>query len=190
MRKKPALHEDLYYVSELNQNESLKYTLLSEPEHGALYLDKVRLKKGDTFTQENVDAGKVVFSAEELDYQGGDGFAFLVSDVSNLFIGPENFIIDIRESYPSGTSHINMDAMVDLVPNPTSGLIDLKCVGMDLKEDVEIQILDIRGVSVMRPFKAQLNLGNRIDLTSLSSGVYLIVVQSGNYIAKKRLVKI
>ena len=188
--KKPALHEDLYYVSELNQNESLKYTLLSEPEHGALYLDNARLKKGDTFTQENVDAGKFVFSAEELDYQGEDGFAFLVSDISNLFIGPENFIIDIRESYPSGTSHINMDAMVDLVPNPTSGLIDLKCVGMDLKEDVEIQILDIRGVSVMRPFKAQLNLGNRIDLTSLSSGVYLIVVQSGNYIAKKRLVKI
>ncbi len=188
--KKPIVHDDLYYTSELNPGEALKYTILLEPEHGSIYLDGVLLKTGNTFTQDDVDGGKLLYSAEESGYQGEDRFAFLVSDESNVFIGPENFVIDIRDGYPSGTAHVNMDASLELIPNPANGAVEVILSGTELKNDLVLKVLDIRGIPVIQQTGTGMSQKKHINLASLPSGTYIVVVQSGNYIAKRRLVKI
>jgi len=145
---------------------------------------------GDIFTQADIDNGQLTYSATEKGYQGKDFFLFLAYDYTNSFVGPEEFIIDVNDSHPSGTSKVDRDHSIEVVPNPSSGMVELTMLDRGMWKDAVVRVVNMQGYTFMSKKVVSDKGRMSIDLSSLHPGQYIIVVESGNYIAKKRVVKI
>lgn len=183
-------HSDLFCQSQNNQTEILSYLILKNPKHGFLSLEGTPLNVGDHFTQQNIDDGTLRYNANEPGYEGPDGFDFLAFDHTNSFAGPETYDIDINQSNPSSVHTTSIDKVIEVLPNPSSGIVQLSYRGKETLKDVQIRVMDMKGRVVMPKIIASQLHTLTLNLSSLSSGTYIIMVESGNYIAKKRLVKI
>lgn len=183
-------HEELYYFSLQQPDEALTYTLLSLPDKGILYKDADALKVGDRFSQADIDGNHILYSSTSPDYQGGDIFSFIASDVINTFIGPHDFVIDINDGHPASSGKISIDHIITVLPNPVSGQVTVQYSGKDMLRDAAIQVFDTNGRLMYNAKKEGQWKNVSIDLSSYAPSTYIVVVKSGNYISKKRVVKI
>ena len=183
-------HDDLYFFSLQQPDENLTFTLLSYPEHGFLHNGSELMTLGSEFTQQDIDDLKVLYTTEDPTYQGGDYFDFLSFDSNGTFIGPERFLIDINDGHPASSRTINLDDAITMMPNPAGNIIQLQYVGKEVLKDVNIQIFGVNGNIVRNEKHEGVWRNTSIDLTPYVSGTYVVVLKSGNYISKKRLVKL
>ncbi|MBK6375036.1 MAG: T9SS type A sorting domain-containing protein [Saprospiraceae bacterium] len=185
-------HDDLYHTSVQEPNEDLTYTLLAETSHGSLNLNGSKLSVGQQFTQDDIDNGIMHYNADQLDYQGADRFDFLVYDSQATFIGPYTMLIDINDQNPLSTKEdlTKVDHLVTLFPSPSSGQVTLTYAGKVALRDATVMIYNVNGNAVWSKNYAGSWNNSTLDLNSLTSGTYVLVLKSGNYISKKRLVKL
>ncbi len=185
-------HEDLYHRSLELPVENLVYTLITIPAHGVIDLNGIDLRIGDTFTQQDLDNNNVIFEATDENYEGNDQFDFLVNDAISSFFGPSTLNIDISDQHPASTqqSDISMDDQIILMPNPSHENFTIAYKGKLQLKDVSIQVFSVNGHQVWGEIHTGIWNNSAISLGSVASGTYFIVVKSGNYISKKRLVKL
>lgn len=88
--------------------------------------------------------------------------------------GPFNWVISGVED--------DIDAMLGIFPNPTSG--ELVLSGIEMSSVESVQVLDING----KVRNAQIN-GNRLDLGSLAAGMYVVelTMKDGRFVRRKVL---
>ena len=85
-----------------------------------------------------------------------------------------------------GTSDFNFDNNFQIYPNPTNGTINIASkvnIGT-----TEVSVIDMNGRTVLQQ---TLEIGNQasIDASALSSGIYLVKIDGGNYVHTAKLIK-
>lgn len=185
-------HDDLYHRSVELPGENLVYIIFSLPSHGVIDLNGMDLKLGDTFTQQDLDNNLILYEATDVNYEGKDEFDFIVSDDLASILGPSTLYIDINDDHPASTQEtdIAIDDQIVLMPNPAHANLTVSYNGKQQLRDVSIQVYTVTGQVIWTGFQSGIWTSSLLDLGSKAPGTYYIVVKSGNYISKKRLVKL
>lgn len=92
-----------------------------------------------------------------------------------------NFVTSIEAQFAPaiGISVAGMINDLKVYPNPTFGIVNI-----DADDVINVQVMDLNGRRV-----ASFDNSNRVDLSSLSAGTYMLRIQTANGIAVKRVVK-
>lgn len=140
------------------------------------------------------------------DVKSGDGFSYMSSLTTHFGLGTETVITKIVIRWPSGTvdeilspnvnttynitevggSVLSVDAFVNdnikLYPNPASDFIEITGVRL---ENVDIKLYDING----RQINNITLENNRLNVSKLASGVYILKLKNGVQTFKQKIIK-
>ena len=83
---------------------------------------------------------------------------------------------------PEGINDNLITTNLPVYPNPTNGDVT---IGIDSKEIQSIEVMDLLGAVVMQPA----SISNRIDISSLTAGTYILRVNSESGISTTRIIK-
>ncbi|MCI4669403.1 MAG: M12 family metallo-peptidase [Bacteroidia bacterium] len=160
------------------------YTLVTLPSTGDITLNGNVLNAGDSFTQDDVENGRVGF-AQNGTNAAGDTFDFIVEDQSGGWIGVNQFTIAL------GTSIDPLNNFQVIArPNPTKDLLFVDLLDINAPE-AALKLVDLRGKTISSK-SVQVANGNAnasFDLSSLPSGIYLLEVQSNGSKRVSKIVK-
>lgn len=127
-----------------NTNEEIRYTVVSGPDEGSLYLVNTPLREGSTFRQSTIDAGNL-FYVHEGGTQIHDYFSFVVEDGTGGFIPVQRFNIKVDANAVVGLNEPEVDAMqFRLQPNPTHDWVRLTTTE-PTATDLPIRIFNAHG---------------------------------------------
>ncbi|MDF7809744.1 T9SS type A sorting domain-containing protein [Hymenobacter sp. YC55] len=87
---------------------------------------------------------------------------------------------------PQGTSAA-LNRAVEMYPNPATGLVRLAVQGANAKGQLNATVINQLG-QVVHTARLKDNFTNELDLSSLSNGLYLLKVQTGNDFTTRQLV--
>ena len=84
---------------------------------------------------------------------------------------------------------MTIENTIGISPNPSNGMFDVS-YGLANKEKVEIEIINSAGKRIYKKrFQGSAGMNNHnIHLKNISTGIYSIVLSSGNVIHSERLV--
>ncbi|WP_279388675.1 cadherin-like domain-containing protein [Pseudodesulfovibrio tunisiensis] len=104
-------------------SDTLTYTVEDLPDHGTLFLNGQALGAGSTFTQEDVNSGRVTY-----EHDGGsaasDSFDFKVSDGDGGETETQRFDFTIEQSGPpAGTTQIVLNPGFEYAHQPSGGSV-------------------------------------------------------------------
>lgn len=128
---------------------------------------------------------------------GFNRFNYTGTDVptERLFIAfSEGDVFEFEKTFTDPrTSVEELEAISDLkvFPNPTTGEVTIN-LDLSEQEQVNFQIYDNSGRLINRVNKGMLASGNHVeylDLSALSSGVYHLRIQAGDYLINQKIVK-
>jgi len=171
--------ENLKAVDNTVSPDKLVFTLVKPPAKTKIIINGTVLKTGDTFTQKDIDEGKV-----KLLYEGDDiitdMFYFTVINGQGGWIDITPFIfqtdptIDIVEE--------NIEDIVNVYPNPVSGYIT---IDITTGGNFNVAIYNMEGKKYLSA-SMQGTSKKRFDTSGLSPGVYLLKVynEKHNYYMK------
>ncbi len=119
-----------------------------------------------------------------------------LNDIGQLGIGNTNDVVTFTEvSCPISTDNKNInpnELEISVYPNPVHNLMRIE-LGHSASEPTDISICDLNGKSIYTEFiKKQVDTKNQqmcIDLTSLNSGLYYIMINSNKGIVIKKIIK-
>ncbi|MEO0877328.1 MAG: cadherin-like domain-containing protein, partial [Bacteroidota bacterium] len=118
--------EDLLSISDAEQGPfQLTYTLVSTPQHGALFRIDEELQVGSNFTQGTINAGNLRYLNTNPDVIYDD-FTFVVEDGTGGFLPVQQFNIKIDEDAVVNTEDLNAGPAFRLFPNPTQGWVQIQ----------------------------------------------------------------
>ena len=89
-------------------------------------------------------------------------------------------VIDAALSLPTGVESVNLSDLFEVYPNPTTDLLRWNGIEVD-----RIQVLDAQG----RVRMDTTNPSNSIDLSTLESGVFMVVIEAEGQRAVKSVLK-
>ena len=89
-------------------------------------------------------------------------------------------VIDAALSLPTGVESVNLSDLFEVYPNPTTDLLRWNGIAVD-----RIQVLDAQG----RVRMDTTNPSNSIDLSTLESGVFMVVIEAEGQRAVKSVLK-
>ncbi|MEM7103864.1 MAG: reprolysin-like metallopeptidase [Bacteroidota bacterium] len=166
--------------------EAVVYTLTSLPSHGELLLNGAPLEIGDTFTQQDIDNGFLVYSHNGLSLDP-DQFTFDLLDGSNSWFPGNIFSINIL-MLPTSVGEIFDQKTVELFPNPASDAVTLRVYSQN-PETAKMQLIDALGRVVMTDvFEIVEGVTlNSIALKGLVDGVYHIRLEIGKELVVKKM---
>ena len=135
------------------------------------------------------------------DLPSGDIIYLRVADVSDQFQGTFSLCINDpslaefrSESLPNSTDENSFikntkegNIAITCYPNPTSDYVNIDIFDFDQRLDNRVSIIDSNG-RVISEIKLSAS-GQRLDLTDLQSGVYVLKVLRGTHLSTKRLIK-
>lgn len=161
----------------------LRYSLVSTPGHGTLFLIDQELSPGSTFTQGTINAGNLRY----LNTDGEaihDAFTFVVEDGTGGFLPTQRFNIKMDEGAVVNTEELFVQDAFLLFPNPATDVATVQ-----LQEPANTRMpLRVFNISGQLMWEAQLPQGQQqyqIPTEQLPAGIY--VVQLGG--TATRLVK-
>jgi hypothetical protein len=120
-----------------------------------------------------------------------------IYDMNHLFYRNLNDVNKIRQWYandnfPScdplistGINNSSTANEIKLYPNPAADMIYLVSKGL---RNVTIEIYDIRG-QLLKSIKADLQTENRISISDLANGIYIIKINDGKNVSVQRFIK-
>ena len=160
------------------------YTLIELPTKGDLKNNGTTMVIGDTFTQNDVNTGKITFvNIETVDFV--DQFKVDVQNSVNGWL--PNQIVIINGS-TLGVNEFELGSL-EIWPNPTSGKVNIK-INTATGNDIQVNLFDIQGRKVFNNlFESNFEVFNTsIELGNIANGVYLLDVQQGNKKTTKRII--
>ncbi len=87
---------------------------------------------------------------------------------------------------PVGIEEHDLSEVVKVYPNPTQGSIFIEAVGNFVPTGMDVKLYDFSGRMVYQ--KDNVQLDNRMAIPSLSTGVYLLELNDGSSVVKKKIV--
>ncbi|MBK8700811.1 MAG: T9SS type A sorting domain-containing protein [Saprospiraceae bacterium] len=157
--------------------DQLIYHVTSTPSLGNLFLNNNPVTVGYTFTQDDINNGKLTyaFTATGSPLPADDDFQYLVKDAEGGWIGINRFNIRINSTVATGDEQIAEG--IKLYPNPTSGyaLIELKDNAVSYNK---VSMYNLTGQTI-KEFQI-LGTRHHLDVSELRSGLYLLVFSNGS----------
>ncbi len=169
-------------------SNKLVYTIVKNVNLGTVFLNNVKIDIGSTFTQEDIDLGRLKYtnSAPSTINPGQiitDSLRIIVQNGIGGFDGVKNLNFNIQSSV---TSIKDLEVLnIKIYPNPARNTIRI-----DLNEgfifENQLSIFDITGRKI---YSDNYNINQPLDVTSLKSGVYMVMVESDSKRAFGRFIK-
>ena len=154
-----------------NVSEELTYTIVTAPEYGNILVDWNAVGAGATFTQKDIDDGKIRY--QNLDEAAqNDHFTFTVIDPDAGWFGKPEFSIELDSTLVS-TQEVLSDIPFDVYPNPTDGLIYIQ-MNEEIGERIEWTIFDQDGKPLGTHIQAPYTGLQELNMTDFSPGVYFL----------------
>jgi hypothetical protein len=175
-------------VDENNTAEQLKFTLVTAPIAGFIKFNDTKvLKVGDTFTQAEITAAKLIYYNTNPSAVG-DYFYFVVEDGEGGFIGTPKFVIDININNPSVVSDKDLivEGGMKCYPNPTHESVNVQLL-QPLEGEAQLQLFNVQGQIVRQ--QTMTSISTIVELNDLGSGVYLLKLKTSNGSFLQRIVK-
>jgi len=178
--------DDLLSEDTDNTASELNYTVVDVPANGNMYIDGTVLPIGGEFTQQDINDQKIRYRNDIDGSATNDFFTFTVTDGNGGWIGITRFNIDIDASFTSSTTDVTEANGIDIFPNPATSLVTVKFDQFNTA--VALQVMDINGRSVINTTLE--SKSNSIDISELSTGVYLFQIEKDNKRYQQRVLKI
>jgi len=154
------------------------------PANGTVYLNAVALGASDTFTQDDLNTGKVTYTTT-LGVAGTDSFRVNLDDQNGGTL--TNLKVDMIIDPALGIGNVEF-AQFSIYPIPNKGTFTIQLKSNSGK-DIEVGVNDIRGRKVYSNiFGGITDFSQEIKLNSLQSGVYLVTVTDGDYKAVRKII--
>ena len=160
------------------------YTLTEAPASGRLTLNGSTLPVGRTFTQEDINAGNLVYQEESGD-NSSDDFGFVVTTPGGgyLPIMYHRILIDDMVSTDDPLAQ-QLDASLRVFPNPTVGSVNLRWQ-VPGSQQLNVELFSLAGQRLRATTVGVASRGVDLDITELPAGIYLVRVNG----AVRRIVK-
>jgi subtilisin-like proprotein convertase family protein len=160
------------------------YTVVVLPTVGVLELNGSPMNVGDTYTQDDVNTGKVTFSNTE-NSTFLDQFKVDIQNAANGWL--PNQVITLN-----GTLSTNDFELGNLLvwPNPASETINIRLNNNVSNSDVFVSLFDIQGRAIQNlSYKVNSNTFIKtINLENVVNGIYLLEIKQGNKKATKKII--
>jgi len=160
------------------------YTLVVLPTVGVLEKNAAAMTVGDTFTQDDINTGKITYSNTETGAYA-DQFKVDIQNAANGWL--PNQIITLN-----GTLGVNEFELGNLSvwPNPAGETINVKLSNISSSADVYVNLYDIQGRTIQNvTYKTSSNTFIKtINLNSVENGIYLLEIKQGNKKATKKVI--
>ncbi|MGJ8744214.1 S8 family serine peptidase [Polaribacter sp.] len=163
--------------------EQQVYTLVEKTVKGALQKDGVVLNVGDTFTQADITANKIVFvNSETISFT--DSFKVDITNAAKGWLSNQEITIT-ENTLQLDEFLINN---ISLWPNPAKDILNISLQNTTDK-NVIITLYDVQGRKIMHSEDRSSNalFTKEIDTKNITSGIYLISIQQGNKKATKKI---
>jgi subtilisin-like proprotein convertase family protein len=169
-----------------NTADQLTYKLVSVPTKGDVYFNGQKLGLGASFTQADIDAGKIDYKSTGTT-DDVDKFDFVVLDNAGGWLSITSYNIDINKGNPSDVSETELQAGFNIYPNPTSGQVFIirneTLVAFD-----KFTVTDLAGRILTQGRLTDIN--NSLSLDQLTTGAYVIRLTDGSRSVAKKLIKL
>jgi len=82
---------------------------------------------------------------------------------------------------------MNIEAIMNVNPNPTSGKLYLRLVDK-MDKDIKVTVLDLLGKSILtESLNGKILQAQELDLSKQPSGIYLLKVEAGEKVYMKKI---
>jgi len=165
---------------------NIVYTIVSGqlPANGTVYLNAVALGASDTFTQDDLNTGKVTYTTT-LGVAGTDSFRVDLDDQNGGTL--TNLKVDMIIDPALGVGNVEFEQF-SIYPIPNKGTFTIQLKSNSGK-DIEVDVNDVRGRKVYsNVFGVVTDFTQEIKLNSLQAGVYLVTVTDGDYKAVRKII--
>ncbi len=164
----------------------LVYTIVPGelPSNGTVYLNGVPLGASDTFTQDDINTGKLSYTTT-LGVAGTDSFRVNLDDQNGGTL--PNLKIDMIIDAALGVGTVELDNFV-LYPNPNKGEFTIQFTSNSGKE-VAVAVNDIRGRRIYsKTYSSAMDFSQQLKLNQLQSGVYMVTVTDGDFKTIRKII--
>ncbi|MEP7194942.1 MAG: reprolysin-like metallopeptidase [Saprospiraceae bacterium] len=165
-----------------NSSSELLYTVVSIPGHGNLLFDGNLLTYGNTFSQKDIDDGRLTYQHTGTSAVV-DAFSYTVNDGQGGWYGVSNFDIFVGAV---ATKDENLSIKLKIYPNPTKGVIDIFIDDFSSNEII-MKIIDLQGRIIRTIDLTNTNHVNE-DLSNLNNGVYFVYLKTKDSNITKKLI--
>lgn len=158
------------------------YTLVNATQKGDLLLNTVKLTIGSTFTQKDIDDGKLSYhhtgSISEI-----DNFNYTVQDGTGGWYGVSSYDIFIGAV---ATNDRELDKKWEVFPNPGSGLFQINFTE-PMEKNTYLRVINTSGQLVLKLDVSGSN-DSVLDLNRLCDGVYMLALNNQNGASVRKLI--
>jgi hypothetical protein len=160
-----------------NESNEIVFTVVTLPEHGILRLRDEFLVLGSTFTQDDINAGRLTYKHTGFSEES-DQFLFSIKDVDGGFFGIDAFNININDDEDIvSVDQVEDDSFIRIYPNPANNFFIIE-LNSPAQDDFNIEIFDFTGRLILERRNVQLDKIN-INTSAIETGLYLVRVESG-----------
>lgn len=160
----------------------IQFTVKELPTVGTLFLNGAALGLNSTFTQADINSGNVTYTTTSA-VDATDGFRVDVDDNNGGSL--PNLLVNIQVTDGLSVDEFGFDVF-SVYPNPSNGNITIL---LNTFDDVSVTVFDISGRSVYQNnFVNNASFKQELDLSSVSTGVYLLKVQAGSKSGTKKII--
>ncbi|THH39465.1 reprolysin-like metallopeptidase [Neolewinella litorea] len=175
-----VLRAELEIVTDADAPAATLYQLTRLPARGHLEIGGTVLRLGDTFTQADINDGRLVYENRDSSL-ATDQFGFVVTTESGGYLPvtyhdlllTEDAVNPTRETAP-------LDASLAVYPNPTRGALHLRWSAPG-NRDMSLDLYDLSGRRLLRRWVPLATGAATLDTDDLLPGVYLLVVDGTVY---------
>ncbi|MCB9309977.1 MAG: proprotein convertase P-domain-containing protein [Lewinellaceae bacterium] len=157
------------------------FTLTAVPQYGQLYIENKGLNIGNTFTQEDINSGKLRYT-HMAEYLTPDGFSFIVTDQNKGWSGGVSKA-EILVYTIVGTKDIN-PALIKVFPNPFDQYISVVSERTPISE-CSYRLFNTMGNCILSgQFTSE-----QISTSNLISGIYILEISQNSSRSMYKLIK-
>ena len=159
-----------------NTPAEVTFTLVSVPGRGELLFDgSAVLKPGDTFTQADIDSGRLSYRHQGEDNEL-DGFRFVLTDNSGGYVGTPRFNIHVSRALD--VEEPAFARTLRYYPNPAQQLTTIE-TGASAGQALELTLLSLDGQLLFRRDWQQAPERYELQAGAYPAGLYLLVFKAG-----------
>ncbi|MEL6988329.1 MAG: T9SS type A sorting domain-containing protein, partial [Bacteroidota bacterium] len=161
----------------------MEFTLVVNTEEGTLFLNNNPIQVGATFTQDDINEGRLKYG-----HDGGDivvdHFTFVVVNPDGGFFGTPDFNISITEDVTTSNEEVTLEEDIILYPNPAYDELNIRFEKLETS-NIQIDIMNVQGQHMQSASFGGQRLLN-VDVSNYSNGIYFMRIQKGNAVITKK----
>lgn len=180
---KVILNTEINASTPSQSDNNQTYTLTETPILGLLTKNGTALTIGNTFTQSDINEGRISYSNSQFE-PGQDSFKADILNSSSGWLPNNTVIITIENSLSTSE---NLIEFVRVYPNPTQNYITIQLTN-EIVGETKIDLFDIQGRKIIS--KNTIQNTEELNLSGLTDGIYFLSIQNKNHkIIKKIILK-